>query len=163
MYCNLFTLLLSLLFNTNPRILRAAIRFLWILNVFFLVYNSSDHNCLNSVSLYWWLLKHQVLTGLETLDPELDDYVDEHIVTAFVSYSLSSIYLGKTATHIFTCLECPTGARQCLKSLPISKYCHASLRKFYPANTQRRYNVAATSRSCSEVVTTLLWRCMVTG
>ena len=33
----------------------------------------------------------------------------------------------------------------------------------FPANTQCRHNVAATSRRCSDVVTTLLWRCVFTG
>ena len=33
----------------------------------------------------------------------------------------------------------------------------------YPANAQRRYNVAATSRSCSDVVTTLLLSCVFAG
>ena len=31
-----------------------------------------------------------------------------------------------------------------------------------PAKTQRRYNVAATPRRCSDVVMTLLWRCVFT-
>ena len=33
----------------------------------------------------------------------------------------------------------------------------------YPANTQRGYNVAATSRCCSYVVTTFMWRCVFAG
>ena len=33
----------------------------------------------------------------------------------------------------------------------------------YPANTQRRYNVAATSRRCSDVLTTFLRRCVFAG
>ena len=33
----------------------------------------------------------------------------------------------------------------------------------YPANTQRRYKVAATSRRCSDVVTTLWLRCVFAG
>ena len=39
-------------------------------------------------------------------------------------------------------------------------------RTIIPANTQsqqRRYNVAATSRRCCDVVTTLLWRCVFAG
>ena len=32
-----------------------------------------------------------------------------------------------------------------------------------PANKQRRYNVSATSRRCSDVVTTLLLRCVCAG
>ena len=35
--------------------------------------------------------------------------------------------------------------------------------KVYPANTQRRKNVAATSWRCSDVVTTLLRRCVFAG
>ena len=34
---------------------------------------------------------------------------------------------------------------------------------FSPANTQRGYNIAATSRCCSDVKTTLLRRCVFAG
>ena len=34
---------------------------------------------------------------------------------------------------------------------------------FDPANTKRRYNVAVTSRRCSDIVTTLLLRCVFAG
>ena len=84
------------------------------------------------------------------------------------------IFMARKNLHLFVIWDLLTGQISCsaessMKRVYIlgAKWIR-SCYSVYPANIhttsqQRRYNIAATSWRCSDVVTTLLWRCVFAG